>query len=301
MTGTELSDYWRFTGPQRLDKAMHTLEGLLQGITADGHVEPKEIDMLVGWLTEHAEFANHHPFNEIIPMLNTSLSDQQLGKEEVFDIMWLCSKLRTGEAYFDYVTSDLQRLHGIMHGIVSDGKITKEELIELSNWITQHQHLKTCWPFDEIESLITSVLRDGEIDKDEQRLLMTFFRQFGIGKKHRAVDPVVADIEMNVGGLCAVCPEVVFSGKTFCFTGVLGRCKRSDAEDRVRQLGGLAQKGVTQQLDYLVIGADGNPCWAFSCYGRKVEQAMDYRKSGRKSIVLVHEMDFWDAMEEVQA
>lgn len=46
--------------------------------------------------------------------------------------------------------------------------------------------------------------------------------------------------------------------------------------------------------DFLVVGADGNPCWAFACYGRKVEMAIDYRKQGCK-LLIVHENDFWDA------
>lgn len=36
------------------------------------------------------------------------------------------------------------------------------------------------------------------------------------------------------------------------------------------------------------------PCWAFSCYGRKVEEAMNMRKQGYK-ISIVKEIDFIDA------
>ena len=50
-------------------------------------------------------------------------------------------------------------------------------------------------------------------------------------------------------------------------------------------------------LDYLVIGANGNECWAYSAYGRKVEQAIELRKSGSR-LTIIHEFDFWDAVED---
>ena len=43
-----------------------------------------------------------------------------------------------------------------------------------------------------------------------------------------------------------------FSGKSFCFTGELKTMKRSDAEKKVRLLGGSAKSSVTKDLDYLV-------------------------------------------------
>ncbi|GMA55471.1 hypothetical protein GCM10025857_68280 [Alicyclobacillus contaminans] len=52
---------------------------------------------------------------------------------------------------------------------------------------------------------------------------------------------------------------------------------------------------MTVDTDYLVVGDQGNPCWAFSCYGRKVEKAVKLRKQGRR-ILIIHEVDFWDAL-----
>jgi hypothetical protein len=49
---------------------------------------------------------------------------------------------------------------------------------------------------------------------------------------------------------------------------------------------------VNQKTNYLLVGSDGNPCWAFSCYGRKVEKAVEMRKEGY-SIQIINENDFW--------
>ena len=52
---------------------------------------------------------------------------------------------------------------------------------------------------------------------------------------------------------------------------------------------------MTQKTDYLIVGNEGNPCWAFSCYGRKVEKAVELRKKG-SNIQIINEDDFWNAL-----
>ena len=61
------------------------------------------------------------------------------------------------------------------------------------------------------------------------------------------------------------------------------------------QAGGIFKDSVVKNTDFLIVGDEGNPCWAFSCYGRKVEKAIELRKSGSK-IQIVHENDFWDCV-----
>ena len=57
------------------------------------------------------------------------------------------------------------------------------------------------------------------------------------------------------------------------------------------------KNSVTNGLDYLVYGAAGNQCWAYSYYGRKVEKVIEMRKSGYKTL-MVHENYFGDAYED---
>jgi hypothetical protein len=66
----------------------------------------------------------------------------------------------------------------------------------------------------------------------------------------------------------------------------------------IARAGGIFSNRLTKKVDYLVVGAEGNPCWAYACYGRKVEQATKYRKQGYK-VLIVHEYDFWDALEDI--
>ena len=92
-----------------------------------------------------------------------------------------------------------------------------------------------------------------------------------------------------------MCPDVKFDGRIFTFTGTSTKATRNQIVEQITGLGAVFSPNVTSQSHYLVVGAGGNPCWAFSCYGRKVEKAVDFRKSGG-TILIIHESDFWDAV-----
>ena len=92
-----------------------------------------------------------------------------------------------------------------------------------------------------------------------------------------------------------MCPEIIFEDKLFCLTGESPRATKTDISLRIENMGGKVIDNVRKDLDYLIVLADGDSCWAFSCYGRKVEKAIKYRKDGLH-IVIAHENDLWDAI-----
>lgn len=286
--------YARFTSRARIEKSVNSLLGLVEGIAIDSSINQSEISFLNFWLAEHGDVRDRHPYNELIPVVQEAVADGVLTRDEHDDIVWLCERLRS-TGYFDQTTADLQRLHAILGGIVSDGEVTEDELRGLSKWLEDHEHLKTCWPYDEIDSLIVGVIKDGKIDTEEHALLKAFFSEFiAIMDDRTITSPVFSDGE-NVVGLCAVCPEIEFNDSTFCFTGASSRYTRKELAATVERLGGAFAPNITKSVQYLVIGADGNPCWAYACYGRKVEKAVELRKAGVR-IMLIHENDFHDAV-----
>lgn len=286
--------YAKFTSRARLEKSVNSLLGLIEGIAIDSSINQSEISFLNLWLAEHADVRNRHPYSELVPVVQAAVADGVLTRDEHDDIVWLCERLRSAE-YFDKTTADLQRLHGILGGIVSDGQVTEEELCGLSTWLQDHEHLKTCWPYDEIDSLIVGVMKDRKIDSKEHALLKAFFSEFTALMDDRTITSPVISEGANILGLCAVCPEIDFSASSFCFTGASSRYTRIELAAMIERLGGTFAPNVTKNVKYLIIGADGNPCWAYACYGRKVEKAVELRKSGVR-IQLVHENDFHDAV-----
>lgn len=286
--------YAKFTGKARLDKAINSLLGIIDGISIDGHINDLEVSYLNLWLTDHDELKDLHPFNEFVPRVAAAVADGILDQEERDDILWLCERLRSQE-FYDQATADLQRLHAILGGIVADTRISEEELRGLSDWMEEHPHLKTCWPFDEIGSLITGVLADKKIDEQEHEMLHAFFSEFTALLDARTITSAPIAEPETVRGLCAVDPEITFVDRGFCFTGASTRFTRSEFQGIVEKLGGTAHGTPSKKVHYLIIGAEGNPCWAFACYGRKVEKAVKLRKSGVR-VVIAHELDFHDAV-----
>ncbi|MEW6698654.1 MAG: BRCT domain-containing protein [Bacillota bacterium] len=296
----ELMNYRKYTFKSEMDKALRTLEGILDGITIDNCVNISELKELRHWCDYYRNFIYKHPFNEILPIIQDAMKDNILDQEEIKDIIWACRKYQSSLFYY-IVTSDIQKLHGILHGILSDNTISKEEIIGLSNWLDENSHLATVYPYDEICSLVTHVLADGIVDDGEKKILKAFFSEFVDLKQSETINlEEINEIKniITINGICAVTPEIIVPDKVFCFTGVSSRGKRHVIADTVESLGGIFKNSVTLSTDYLVVGDNGNPCWCFSCYGRKVEKAMELRKSGHK-ILIVHENDFWDALEDM--
>ena len=149
-------EYFWFTSKARLSRDIHILQGYLEGIAADSQINDSEQTGLMRWLTEHNEFSDRHPFSEVVPRIQQVIIKGVVDEEDRADLLWLSNKFDTENGYYDDVTSDMQRLQGILAGIIADGQITEEELDALDAWIEERAYLKRCWPYDRLQaSLVT--------------------------------------------------------------------------------------------------------------------------------------------------
>ncbi len=288
--------YVRFAGRSRLDKAINSLIGITEGITADAEINAAEESFLRAWLHEHREVRDSHPYNELMPVVERAIVDRVLTSDEKEDIHWLCEKLQSG-SFYDSITAGVQRLHAILGGIAADGRITAVELNGLSEWMDEHDYMMRTWPYEEVMSLVVAVMRDKKVDEKEHKLLMSFFGEFTALLDDRTIIAPKILHEGKIVGLCSVCPEIEFEEKAFCLTGASSRYARSEFTEMLESRGARVLSNVSKKLDYLIIGANGNPCWAYACYGRKVEAAVNLRRKG-SSVLLVHENDLHDALAE---
>lgn len=295
----EVEGYRVFTAPAEIHKAVNSLIGMLNGIQFDNVLKMEEVEEVVNWCNLHRRFQNKFPFSEIIPMIDSALEDEILTSEEIEDILWLCNNVIHHEGfntYYDIVTSSLQQLHGIIHGVMADNIINDDEVILLYQWMEERDFLKGYYPFDEIYSLLTEIKKDGTFSQDERNMLKAYLGNFVDTRSSYNINEFeIKELQDKylVRGICAVCPDITFENKVFSFTGTSGRAKRKEIAEVITNLGGIFNNNITLKTDFLIVGNDGNPCWAFSCYGRKVEKAVDLRKNG-SSIIIVHENDFWD-------
>jgi NAD-dependent DNA ligase len=294
---SEHSAYKKFMGKAEFEKGVNSLLGILEGIAIDRKINNDEILFLQLWVKDHEVNLSQHPFNELVPMIRQAITDGFLTELEREDIGWLCKRL-TASDYFDTVTAGIQKLHGIVAGIASDGMVTINELEGLANWLQENDHLKQCWPYDEIDSLVTTILADKKIAPMEHQMLMDFFTEFVTILGNKTVLHPVLLKEKHITGVCAICPEISFEHSVFCLTGASRTYPRKKFAEVIEELGGRFADDVSKKVDYLIVGANGNPTWAYACYGRKVEKAVELRKAGH-SILIVHENDFHDAVSEL--
>ncbi|WP_336702361.1 BRCT domain-containing protein [Chryseobacterium indologenes] len=296
MSDFENLDLQVLTSKARADKAINSLKGLLLGIFSDNIIDGKEMDELRLWAKEHYDLINRNPFREFMLLIENTVSNEIPAKEAVEDLYWLCQKYEHDSIYYNGITSDLQLLQGIFHGILADGILNDEEIFKLHEWLSENEHLNSYYPYDEIRSLVLSIVADKKIEEEERAVLTAFIKQFVELKNTDIAEKVEKDTEgVSISGICAVDPEIIFENKTFCITGILSRGNRSELQKAITNKGGISVNSISKKTDYLIIGDTNNACWSYSCYGRKVEKALDLRKSGH-TIILVHEFDIFDSI-----
>lgn len=281
-----------------MQKAINSFLGILEGISIDHDVVSMEIQELTHWYNLYRDMIDHHPFSEILPAIDKALSDQILTYDEVEDLRWLCKQISSVN-YYNLVTSEIQRLHGLLHGLLADNTLSDIEIIALQDWLNDHGDLKGTYPFDEIFSLLYAVTSDGVIADNERNMLKAFFSEFIDTRDSLLLNDLELTSlrkEYDIYNICAHDPAIVLAGNTFCFTGKSTRGTRDSIAARIVSCGGIYNDRVTSDTQYLIVGADGSPCWAFSCYGRKVEQAVQQRKKGSR-LTIVNENDFWPVLE----
>jgi hypothetical protein len=291
------NNHLRYTRKQQMDRYVHELEGVLRGITVDGQIGADEIGALNSWLDVLGPLMSRPPFAEIATVVQRVVADGVVDAEELADLNWMLERWTTPNVYFDAVTADIQRLHGMIAGILADGVVTDTEIAALADWLDDREHLRTTWPYDEISAILTHVRRDRVITDDEKELVRMFLADLVPTDDHHVVSIESIDLgTLNVRGICAVNPDINFSGQKVCFTGASAKAERAEIFSIIEERGGLPVNHVSRDLAYLVVGGKGSACWAFSCYGRKIEAAMQLRRHHGAKLLIIHEVDFWDAV-----
>lgn len=300
---SELSEYRIFTKPAELHKAINTLRGIVAGINSDKTVGSAEIAELTHWCELQANLRDRHPFSELLPIIEAACADGVVTEDEAKDILFLCNNFVDNSSYYDIATSSIQFLSGLVHGLMADGELSDAEILSLKTWMDANDFLAGAYPFDEIYSMLYVVLEDRQITREEREQLAAFFSNIiDFSSSYNLAAPDFDELrkKYSVSGICATYPDITFRNKIFCFTGEFRRARREDIAAAVTKVGGITRASVSSKTDYLVVGSAGNPCWAYACYGRKIEDAVTLRKQGAR-VIIVNETDFWDAIDDTLA
>lgn len=282
-----------------LDRSIHLLEGILKGIAFDQRINEKEIDELNHWIGHHESFRRHYPYTVLIPLLSSVLADKIITEEEKQDILWFCDKVSTENYFYDLVYSDLQRLQGIIHGILSDKIIQDEEIVGLEDWLNDHQHLKNHYPYDELVSVIDTILEDKKVSTRERQLLERYFIEFindELLASYSEKDLAALRQKITIGAVCAIDPTIEIKNKTFAITGQLSKSEKNRFIDTIKASGGHYSTSISDSVSYLIVCDSNALLWAFEPYGRKIDQALTLRAQG-EALVIVQKKDFLKIIE----
>ena len=87
-------------------------------------------------------------------------------------------------------------------------------------------------------------------------------------------------------------PEIIFQGRSFCFTGVFdfadGDRNQCEAETKLR--GGFCYERPNRALNYLVVGNYAEPSWGHGSFGRKIIAVLGFKNSGEKCQIISEEL-----------
>jgi hypothetical protein len=267
------------------------LEGLLQGIRADGVINEQETARLRRWLDENYPYRSIQPFSEIAIHLDRVLDDGVVTLDECDDLLFVIRKLTTVNPHFNALRSGLQVMMGLLTGVAADDALGDAEVAALNTWLEEWEHLRGLWPYDECCAIVTDAIINRQATDAHRDYLLSLAAQVPIA----GADDEIFALPLVVKGICAIDPSIEFPRRTFSFTGESLRADRQLLETAVKDRGGLTSPRISKSVDYLVVCDGGSQFWAFSCYGRKVEEAYKLRRDGHH-VVIAHETDFWDAV-----
>jgi len=267
----------------------HELEGLLEGISADGIINALEAERLRRWLEECARFNAVEPFRTLDAHLTRVLEDGVVTMEECQDLLFAVRKYTKANPHFDRLRGGIHTLTGLVTGVAADGVLGEMEIAALSDWTREWQDLRGLWPFDQVSAIVDAMVSERRVTEHAAYL-------FELARQCPVAGGAPGDAQpLLTRGLCAADPVIDFAGKVFVFTGNLGDQERRDLRGLMASRGASCDEHVTAKTDYLVICHDKNPFWAFASYGRKVEEANALTSDGHR-ILIVREADLWRAL-----
>ena len=288
---------------ENIQRVTERLYGILTGISIDKKLLDGKIIALNGWLKDHETLHNLEPFRSTVLLIERCLVDKIIDESEREEIIEWCGQFDDRFLLPNDMTSAIRRLNGVLKGIGIDGTTREDEVWGLNDWLENYRVFSNHLPFSGTRKLLEQILEDGKVTDDEKRDLFDFCRRFTKRTADAQPDAGVGGTDTSVlasfDRLCDRTVGIEFENKRFCFTGLSKTGPRKVLQDMVLPLGAIPVPDVIPNLDYLVIGAQGTPCWACSSYVLKIEKALDYRRKGR-IITILHEDDFIAQIEQAK-
>ncbi len=174
-------------------------------------------------------------------------------------------------------TKALQQLHVLLLGIISDDKLTEEEIYSLNTWLNENKHLCGQFPYDRVATVVSESLADGILEQSELDEMLMLFKEY--------THPISSDS----------LDFFEFNNKSFCLTGNFENGEKNKIEALITQKGGIIKSSVSSKTDFVVVGALGSPDWSCGNYGNKIKKAKEVQAAGGK-VKIITEADLFNLL-----
>ena len=185
----------------------------------------------------------------------------------------------------------IDQLIGLAQGIVADGIVNQAEAEMLQDWLRANQWTENPY-VSRLLDRVERVLEDGVLDEDEGRELHDALMSWTGGGGADGEESTTASLPLDPDPRTVLVAENTF---VFTGTGVFGT--RKMMHDATIGACGTAERNITKQTNFVVLGTYVTPAWAHQSFGRKIEKAMEYRDQLGTGLHIVHEEDWMRALE----
>lgn len=290
-----MSQFSAFNYSHNRDKAIANLINIIEGMTCDGELSEREMIFLDTWLLESDILSQNYYVNCIRERISEILADNVVEPAELDELKVLLIEMQRGlidTPNIDLYSTDSDKhlLEGLCKGFASDYHLSDEEITYLNWFLSTNSALKSNYPGKHLYELVQSILSDGVITDDERTTLLQEIIAFtGSNISEGVVDGYSTTSPIDL------IEEFKTPNSKVCLTGKFLCGSRRQCENDLAKLGCQIVDRVTQDLDYLIIGALSSKDWKFQSFGRKIEQAIDYRDNKGVSLKIISE-EHWQSL-----
>ncbi|HOV98212.1 MAG TPA: BRCT domain-containing protein [Bacteroidota bacterium] len=266
-----------FNWRRNRNKIASSLIGILSGLTVDNELSDTEIFFLQNWLDN--QDVKRGDLYDIYEEINIILQDGIITSEEREGLILMLNDCIEYSPRIIDTDSSINEFIGFLKGITGDNEISQEEFSKLRDYLSKYNHILNKWPFDLLYQAINDILHDNNISKSELMELCSLIQQVTGTSFTKYGDAI--------GGATTMfdAPVPTFSEKNVCLTGQFISGTRSAIKKQIESLGAILQENVTLKTDILIIGTLSSRDWIHTSTGRKIEKAIELKKSGHDLII----------------
>lgn len=268
--------------------------GFFEGLFIDGRVHIKEIEALIKWVEHYPACVDLPHFETLYNLLLKAAEDPEFLLQKHKEISEIMVKFKRSD-YFIKNTCDVQRLHGLMAGIVCDQTLNQDEVFALNQWLKDNDHLEEDPIYTEVYSKLKPVRVNKAVDEKTINVVLSTINRYVNYDNYGIPKVAVSSSQENQNPDFYHGPFAI-EGFTICLTGASTRYTKAEWKNAIEAKNGIFKDDMTKSVDYLVICNKGNPHWAHMSYGRKFEQALKWQQDG-VGIKILTEDDFVKILE----